>query len=800
MSFIPDLHLIKFVVQKQETMTGLALQIDGKWAVLSEGDSVNIENNSPVWGEGNSFSLPFELDIEANRHILGNADQITGQSVYEVLDGKRAVLYTLGIPVYYGKIKMEDEVELSEGKVDVTLVSGNLTFDEMIDGMNCQDVELLDEIVVGRGISSFQGENRYSHKLNTLFFPKELMAMKVGQESKVNVTNSYPISKYCNVRIAYQLPERPTTQSEASKIHQENETKYLEEIVKKGTIADYVVLDADRPLSGLCFFVLYFLDCLFAKLGIMFDSSQISNVEDMNRLAFFSTKCSCTLKRTSEYGVRGADIRYTIPSFYSYGDDNFYSWTRRYWYSLYIADSKNFPNVEVSEVIASMENGFGVRFIHDAKSNFAKAIYVKDVLMGKDVCSINAIEIHEVHKTENNIKGLKLTYSGNEDNTSYNYNDWTNINDTLDYSEMKQEVSSANKSLYIDPKTGNAYRVKVDEDAETEEELNPTLVEVAEFIPVEYGDCSEENNTETVEIPFTPIIQNDVYNGEEQKQTFATFLDLSMQYPSYVPLTTYYFKTGDQIVTEAYFGYSYFSAQRSDGGDDTWINVGVGKQALKKEQSNSLFDYEVGLTLGIMRGPGREAGTEDYEQNYDGENNFKYVTVGQDYVFHNDTTDNYGNLFDYNGEISGGVGTSGRFSLKLRAEKPIPESLKEIEGTYEEYYAEHKEMEWSDEDIKSSWDELVAKTEFYKNNEFFPITETYAQRRGLFDKFYSEYAYFVVNRKIVRMKCRMEMADLLNIDWTKRYKIGEYVGFINKYSYSVSSTGISDVELEMYYI
>ena len=155
LSFIPDLHLIKFVVQKQETMTGLALQIDGKWAVLSEGDSVNIENNSPVWGEGNSFSLPFELDIEANRHILGNADQITGQSVYEVLDGKRAVLYTLGIPVYYGKIKMEDEVELSEGKVDVTLVSGNLTFDEMIEGMNCQDVELMDKIVIGERVTEF---------------------------------------------------------------------------------------------------------------------------------------------------------------------------------------------------------------------------------------------------------------------------------------------------------------------------------------------------------------------------------------------------------------------------------------------------------------------------------------------------------------------------------------------------------------------------------------------------------------------------------------------------------------------
>ena len=108
--------------------------------------------------------------------------------------------------------------------------------------------------------------------------------------------------------------------------------------------------------------------------------------------------------------------------------------------------------------------------------------------------------------------------------------------------------------------------------------------------------------------------------------------------------------------------------------------------------------------------------------------------------------------------MDGGVDPKERISLKPRAEKPNPEG------------------------------------------GFYPVTESYAQKRGLFDKFYAEYAYFVVNRKIVRMTCRMEMADLLNIDWTKRYKIGEYVGFINKYSYSVSSSGISDVELEMYYI
>ena len=44
------------------------------------------------------------------------------------------------------------------------------------------------------------------------------------------------------------------------------------------------------------------------------------------------------------------------------------------------------------------------------------------------------------------------------------------------------------------------------------------------------------------------------------------------------------------------------------------------------------------------------------------------------------------------------------------------------------------------------------------------------------------------------------MADILNIDWTKRYKIGDYIGFINKYSYTINAEGMSDVELEMYYI
>ena len=138
------------------------------------------------------------------------------------------------------------------------------------------------------------------------------------------------------------------------------------------------------------------------------------------------------------------------------------------------------------------------------------------------------------------------------------------------------------------------------------------------------------------------------------------------------------------------------------------------------------------------------------------------MNVAANYAFHSDTIDDNGGEFDYNGETDGGTGaedgTGGRFSLYLRAEKPNP------------------------------------------NGGYFDIGIASARRRGLFDKFYTEYAYFVTHRKIAKLTLRMEIADLVNIDWTKRYRIGSFIGFINSYSYTVDSQGISEVQMELYYI
>ena len=91
---------------------------------------------------------------------------------------------------------------------------------------------------------------------------------------------------YCNARVCYlhyALDSDGKTSSSTTVI---TDCKWTNE-----DLYPYWVLDAKRPQSGICFYVLYFLDCLFAYLGVTFDKKALMEIEDLKHLCFFTTVC-----------------------------------------------------------------------------------------------------------------------------------------------------------------------------------------------------------------------------------------------------------------------------------------------------------------------------------------------------------------------------------------------------------------------------------------------------------------------------------------------------------------------------
>ena len=770
-------------------MNYLSLQIDGQWAYLAEGTEIALEGNNPIFSDAGSKTYLFQLHVDSNRHLFGNADDIYGESYYKAIDGKRATLYVAGIPIMTGKVALEDEVYMDDdGCIAINIVSGNLEFAQMIEGMNCRDVELLDEEVpVGIGIdkmiisaSASNGDTTYN-KTFEMDFPDDMIVFEEGYSS--NVFHAYPEAKFCNIRVCCAY----NSDSDFDSLDLANLRDKLD--VKTDDKNVYEIFGAGRRSSGINFYVLFFLDCLWRKLKIHYIDG-ISHVEDMTRLAMVNL--GCKVKRVplrNVWDIQDPWRKY-VENLSEIGPEHSaykqYGFAYEYALSTAFATSENFPDVEVPDVVASLENAFGVRFLYDENQGVVRSVFLCDILKDGSVMDLQA-EVQEATKVENRASGFRLTYNASEDDTSYNYTDYSNVEIADSYSGVIGNVSAHQRKCFLDKRTGNAYRVIVDEDATKESELKPSVVEVGAFADALYGDCSDENKVEKIEIPFTPIINNDVSysasvsrssrrqsSDDEIQNEYALFVDEEVEAPKLTTVTlevNLLNTSGNRAYIPVDFKYRYVSYLGEDFSSAVLsqsrkqVRRGESKDMLSLTESNIINSHDVGLMLGIMRGPGNKAGVEYFDSNFDGEGNSRVAFTSANYAFTSDSVDNCNRDFDYNGTGEGGVDYDGRFSLKLRAGK-FDKDGNPITGP---------------------------------NGEAIPDNADRATR-GLYDKFWKEYAYFTVNKKILRLTCRMEIADIMAIDWTKRCRIGDYVGFVASYSYSVSTTGMSDVEIELYYI
>lgn len=466
-----------------------------------------------------------------------------------------------------------------------------------------------------------------------------------------------------------------------------------------------------------------------------------------------------------------------------------------------IATSDNFPEEAVSTIIESLENAFGLKFYYDYERRRVTVYLIRDLFRNRTAPRPFMGKVTEIHNVSEKITGVRMCYSSESDSkeqrnnvrdgkkdydTSYDYVDYTRTNVVTDkvYSQFYRNRSSGDMHCYIDRNTGNAYRVKIDSSYTTVNTMKPVLFEVGQWKGVEYGDCSDINKDFVQEFSnsFSPVDFNDVnfrrevaadesvsYKVDEaSRELIGGFSNIALSginSQSVQPLLVAYID--EQMEHE--FVKCYLDNALSSSVADILVRSELklteSYDPTSSDDGNSpLQHYDWGLSIAMMRGGGSDQTIEQYDYGYDHFGNARWRTKAGAYALASDTMDQWGNVYDYNGNQSG-IGTGERFSLKIRAFKQLP---------------------WTD-DIPCREDDNAHNMK--------------VRSRGLFDTFMVDYAHFLLHRHRYKVRALMTVAHLVDIPnhWREWWNICGKSCLINKASCTINNeTGIGIVELDVF--
>lgn len=859
----------------------LDIQVNGKSLVIPEDSSLSAEEKNPLFNDVTFFSYPMQIPVGGNREVLKNIAHRDSNMRAMDLEHADARIFADGLPLNSGQVITQDGSEIKD-TFEFNIDAQQQSFSELIGDMECRDVDISEKhIVIGEKLGRMKvtgsilfeelrnhyldgdfkdqtvlwasRNDQFEHTLEspqalgfsiygrTQGFPEAVRWRETGApmitEDFTNVTEPYPTSPFCNVRAAY--------------AHNDGDGGTVRGNSKGSDPEDYGqywCLPAARQQSGVCFYVLFFLDCLFEQLGVIFNKDELLAVEDLKRVFFYTTLCRYDEVSTNrklrngdiqkwldsrdcggklgltihaghakrgrekydddgsgwlprEQGFSELDESYEIPygqpydgswvfHYMRYNADDDAHYVRHIHTNLdvetevvdMIANSDCFPDASVSSVIKSLEASFGIRFLYDPEKRIVTARLLRNIYKEQVLRSFNG-KVLSMTPVNEKITGVRVGYSAESDskdqqkNVRYGIKDYDTEFDYIDfpkdrtvtdktYQQLVTEqdiITNDNRRVYIDRQTGDCYRIKIDADATDTYSMHPVLFQVAQWKGIEEGDCSEKNKDYVRELisEFKPLSQNIINARDYNNDTvgavapiLAPYLDVDMER-----------ELSEQRIESSIQGIKIPDNATCAFDDDVTLAL---SETLKLRESydptqtdtgnSPLQDLDWGLTIGIMRGGGNNAGIENYQQNYDGFGNDKWRHTVGTYAVYSDCLTQKGEPFDYNGQDEGLGGE--HFSLQIRS---------------------WQQPSWADAPI------IIADKE--------------VMNRGLYDTFLHPHAYFLLHRKPYKVKVLATMAQLLDIrnHWSDKFVIDGKVGWINAIKYNIEkATGVSEAELEFY--
>lgn len=867
----------------------LAIRLRGRYLALLPGTSVDIEDSNPYFNDvQETYTYAFEVPLDGNRDVLGNVDDIQSDSRLVEHENNEMSILVDGIPLRNGKVATADDQEIFD-RVSISMCSNVRSLSDYFSDLECRDVPVMDKLQIGEMIgnvtATFSADCRLktknSGKTGFLSWSWRRTKQSLGSTSGdveielpalgystpgicvensshysdgsndengaadgkeptyvqrfTNVTDEYPKAKYCNARVCY-MHYKQNDDGTSSDIVDQSGTG------SNSRFNPYLVLEADRPQSGVCFYVLYFLDCLFHYLrdyGISYDNSHLTSVADMKRLAFFTTRCKYDLERKYDRDVRDKDghivqrvfdynsvdeinrwlstrntgskleakwektksvggIKYN-GQFYKVGDKLPDGTTVRYAdievsnvdvdiraniMKMY-ANSQNFPEDSVQSIIDSLWASFGIRFFLNQETMVVTPRFIRDIFRDDDAPIRLHCTVISAKKVSEKITGFRMKYSAESDRREQDQNIVNGVRDydtRYDYKDYRRIKSDETYQQIITHCGVSDMSLYVDRTTGNKYrvKVDSDATVQSEFHPVIF----EVGQFKGVEIGDCSPEMDDFV--EEMSSGFqpVDFNDVNGRLEKAAGTDDQTQVTSDQTGATAYI--SSVNATDKEQVLAAFINEDMWHEFCERRIQTAFGDDYVDMYL---------VESCKTKESFDPEGSDEGISPLQEYDWGTsialmrgggaDATIEY---YDYDYDGFG----SAKWRMVPGVYGMSSDSI-DCWGAVYDYNGTAPGV--------GDGERFSLKVRAYIND---PETgevlcDDKVARRGLYDTFMAEYSHFLLNRKVVRLEVMCEVSELIDIKWAKRYDIGGYVGWINKVSTHISGeNGIESVTIEMY--
>ena len=865
---------------------------DGKQRPLNLPDdfSIDIDDQNPLFNDNEMFSYPCRMPMEGNRFLLGNIDDPTNIDRPVNLEHTKMRIVVDNQPFRSGTLVTSEDEEI-DNALTMNISASEHSMQDLIGQLNCRDIPVKDKILIGEKIGNVKCHVDYDFNIKITYdgkkpdqmhsitsqrssdaefspqalgfsYPgrcvtinskeeaqaatpvnyadgKKVNVPKVA-ESYINVSEPYPNAKYCNARVAYTHYDIDEDGKTTSKVVDKTKPS------GPNDHWPYWVLEADRPQSGICFYLLYFLDCLFDFLDVSWDNSELLKVEDMRHLCFFTTHCKYDEEKKypsidgfftnvdqvnnwlNSRGCGGyfkigdvkgkqmddCDYHYRNPftgQIYDghaiVGQDGVQSITIEATKTgeslkadlmLMYANSDNFPDESVQTVLDSLWGSFGIKFHYDYEKKHVRAYFARDVFRSNEAPIDFPGKVISMHKVAEKITGVRMKYSAESDakeqraNVKQGKKDYDTSYDYIDYPQKSTDTSKTYAEIFKAPKAYGGDRDKtcyIDKTTGNKYRIkvNGEATSSSDWKPALF----EVGQFKGVEIGDCSELNDDFIEEIVSDFQPLEFNDVNYQVEITKASGEYTDQNGNIV--------------RINGTDDCMLAPFIDED-MEHEFIEQIIKESIGSDYVECYAEEHLELIENYDPSdtEDGNSPLQEMDWGLAIaLMRGGGTNATLQTFDFNYD---GFGCNSKWRTVAGLYALASDSL-DMWGNEFDYNGVQpgvgggerfslKIRSW----VQPDWAEAPLINPDVINAETGAI-EKKIKSRGLFDTFMSEYANFVLKRRKYRIRIECSAAQVADVPnhWTRRFRINGLVGFINKLSYNVSAKdGLNNLEVEFY--